>query len=115
MSYMESQKSYVEAAQPGCQSEDALLDIALAEELVNITRLLGNLAYDLGSDPDTLRRHMTSLQDIDRITQMQLAIVQILRSHEPARERIAAVTLQDMAVRLDDMFEKLKAGEAPDL
>ena len=105
--------SYMEPIRAEPSSEDALLDIVLAEELVNITRLLGNLAYDLGSDPETLRRHMKSLQKIDHITQMQLAIAQMLRSREPASERIAAVTLQDMATRLSDMLEKLKAGESP--
>ena len=54
--------SYMQTISAGPDREDALLDIVLAEELVNITRLLGNLAYDLGSDPDTLRRHMKSLQ-----------------------------------------------------
>ncbi|WP_394646487.1 hypothetical protein [uncultured Sphingomonas sp.] len=72
---------------------------ALAAELVLASGMLADLAYDLGSDGDTLRRHMSSLQLIDRITQMQLAIADLLRDSK-GEEDIAQVTLQDMADRL---------------
>lgn len=79
---------------------DRTLAHALAEELVELTRLLADLAYDLGSDPDTLRRHMVGIQSVDRITQAQLAIADILRSDAPSAARIDGVTLETLAGRL---------------
>lgn len=72
---------------------------ALAAELVLASGMLADLAYDLGSDGDTLRRHMASLQRIDHVTQMQLAIADLLRG-VGADGDIGQVTLQDMADRL---------------
>ncbi len=77
----------------------ALAD-ALAEELVRATARLGDLAYDLGSDANTLRAHMASIQAIDLVTQTQLAIADMLRATAAVEDRIAAVTLDDMAGRL---------------
>lgn len=79
---------------------DRSLAHALADELVELTRSLADLAYDLGSDPDTLRRHMVSIQSIDRITQAQLAIADILRSEASVTARIDGVTLETLADRL---------------
>ncbi|WP_037487923.1 hypothetical protein [Sphingomonas phyllosphaerae] len=73
---------------------------ALAAELVLASSMLAELAYDLGSDGDTLRRHMASLQLIDHITQIQLAIADLLRTSNGADGDIGQVTLQDMADRL---------------
>jgi len=73
---------------------------ALAAELVLASRMLADLAYDLGSDGATLRRHMASLQRIDHITQIQLAIADLLRTSDGAADDIGQVTLQDMADRL---------------
>ena len=73
---------------------------ALAAELVLASSMLADLAYDLGSDGDTLRRHMASLQRIDHITQIQLAIADLLRTSNGAAGDIGQVTLQDMADRL---------------
>ncbi len=70
---------------------------ALADELVALTGSLSELACDLGSDAGTLRRHMVSLQSIDRITQTQLAIAEILRSGKSAAACIDAVTLETLA------------------
>lgn len=72
---------------------------ALANELVLASGMLADLAYDLGSDGDTLRRHMASLQRIDHVTQMQLAIADLLRG-VGEDGGIGQVTLQDMADRL---------------
>ncbi|WP_294235882.1 hypothetical protein [uncultured Sphingomonas sp.] len=76
---------------------DGALARALADELVDLTRSLADLAYELGSDPGTLRRHMVSIQSIDRITQAQLAIAEILRSDAPVANRIDGVTLETLA------------------
>ncbi|MEH3105293.1 MAG: hypothetical protein PGN12_15510 [Sphingomonas phyllosphaerae] len=73
---------------------------ALAAELVLASSMLADLAYDLGSDGATLRRHMASLQRIDHITQIQLAIADLLRTSNGAADDIGQVTLQDMADRL---------------
>jgi len=73
---------------------------AMAEELVIASRILGELAFDLGSDPDTLRRHMTSLQKIDLVTQMQLAVADMLRLSSDAEAALAVVTLEETASRL---------------
>lgn len=72
---------------------------ALADELVLASKMLGELAYDLGSDDVTLRRHMASLQKVDHITQIQLAIADLLR-HRDGESRLAGITLEDMALRL---------------
>jgi hypothetical protein len=73
---------------------------ALAEELVRASQMLGELAFDLGSDPETLRRHMASLQLVDHVTQIQLAIADLLRMPVIGRDQIDNVPLADMAVRL---------------
>ena len=82
------------------QPVDPALARALADELVTLTRSLGDLAFDLGKEPETLRRHMASLQAIDHITQAQLVVADLLRSDAPLSERIEDVPLQDMADRL---------------
>ncbi|MGQ7500626.1 hypothetical protein ACTGXZ_11290, partial [Streptococcus suis] len=46
------------------------LAFALADGMVELTRMLSDLAFDLASDPATLRRHMHGLQAVDRITQV---------------------------------------------
>ncbi|MCT8002937.1 hypothetical protein NZL82_13730 [Sphingomonas sanguinis] len=76
---------------------DRPLAHALAEELVELTRSLADLAYELASDADTLRRHMVGIQSVDRITQVQLAIADILRSDAPLSDRIDGVTLETLA------------------
>jgi hypothetical protein len=81
-------------------AEPLSFEHVLADELVGLTVALSELAYELGSDPDTLRRHMSSLQAVDRITQTQLAVADMLRSTAPIAERVAEVTLEDMAIRL---------------
>jgi hypothetical protein len=84
---------------------EAPLALALADALVALTASLSDLAYDLGSDAETLRRHMASLQEIDRITQGQLAIADVLRSAEPVNERLAAVPLEELAASLRSRHE----------
>lgn len=84
---------------------------ALADELVALTSVLSDLAYDLGSNAETLRRHMTSLQAIDRITQTQLAIADILRSTETPAERISAVTLESLAASLEAGYTRHAAAD----
>lgn len=79
---------------------------ALADELVELTHSLAELAYELGSDPDTLRRHMVSIQSVDRITQAQLAIADILRSDAPTANRIDGVTLETLADRLRNRLDQ---------
>jgi hypothetical protein len=73
---------------------------ALAEELLVASRLLGELAFELGSDPATLRRHMASLQKIDLVTQMQLAVVDMLRISGDCEDAVASVKLEATASRL---------------
>ncbi|WP_277926034.1 hypothetical protein [Sphingomonas sp. JXJ CY 53] len=73
---------------------------ALAEELVLASNILGELAYDLGADETTLRRHMTSLQKIDQLTQSQLAIADVLRGIDDPDAAVAGVTLEEMADRI---------------
>ncbi|AIT06345.1 MULTISPECIES: hypothetical protein [Sphingomonas] len=73
---------------------------ALADEMAGLTTVLADLAYDLAANSETLRQHMHSLQAIDRITQAQLAMADVLRSSASAEERVAAVTLEELGVRL---------------
>lgn len=90
------------AAAPDATGVGPALAQALADEMVALTGVLSELAYDLGSDPDTLRRHMDSLQSIDRITQVQLALADVLRSGDTPAARIDAVTLESLAASLRD-------------
>lgn len=74
----------------------------LVAELVRAAGMLGDLAWELGDDPDTLRRHMNSLQQVDHITQIQLAVADLLRGADEPDAAVARITLEDMAVRLRD-------------
>lgn len=89
---------------------DVMLHHALADELVALTHILSNLAYDLGSNPTTLRAHMESLQAIDRLNQTQLAIADVLRSGETVDRRVRAITLEELSTRLS---ERLRLDSAP--
>ncbi|WP_294296837.1 hypothetical protein [uncultured Sphingomonas sp.] len=73
---------------------------ALAEELVLASKVLADLAYDLGADEATLRRHMTSLQKIDQLTQAQLAIAGVLRRLDDPQAALGDITLESMARRI---------------
>lgn len=86
---------------------------ALADELVAITGLLAELAYDLAGNPATLRHHMHSLQGIDRITQAQLAVADLLRSPLPADHGLAAVTLEELAASLRHSVERYRRDGVP--
>lgn len=81
-------------------SPEQRLHRVLADELVRLTGTLSELAYDLGSNPDTLRSHMASLQDIDRLTQAHLAIADLLRSDDTLERRVAGITLESLAATL---------------
>ncbi|MBN2973898.1 hypothetical protein JW805_17965 [Roseomonas aeriglobus] len=72
----------------------------LAEELVLASKVLADLAYDLGADEATLRRHMTSLQKIDQLTQAQLAIAGVLRRIDEPQAALGEITLESMAARI---------------
>ncbi len=82
------------AAAPGALAQ------ALADELVLASQLLAELAFDLASDEGTLRRHLTSLQQVDRVTQMQLAIAELLRGDMTGGAGLHAVTLDEMRQRI---------------
>ena len=72
---------------------------ALAGERERASRLLGELAFALGSGEATLRRHLTGLQSIDHVTQIMLNIATVLRAGE-GQDQLAGVTLEDVAGRL---------------
>lgn len=77
-----------------------LTALAVAEELVQLTAALSDLAYDLGGDPATVRRHMGSLQSIDLITQIHLALAGLLRSEASVADRLAQVPVESLGERL---------------
>lgn len=79
---------------------DPVAATAIADELVHLTSVLSALAYDLGSDAATVRRHMSSLQAIDLITQVQLALANILRSDAPIAVRLKQVPVEALGQRL---------------
>ena len=89
-----------EGAEPLDPLVEPALAYALADELVALTGQLAELAFELAAHPETLRRHMHSLQAVDRITQVQLAIADLLRSNAPMSEKLAMVTLEDLATTL---------------
>ena len=79
------------------REDDVTLNEALADELVLASRRLADLAFELASDEATLRRHMTSMQDIDHVTQIQLSIADLLRNGVAG---LGDITLGDMASRI---------------
>lgn len=81
---------------------------ALADELVALTSALADLAYDLAGNPDTLRHHMHSLQSVDRITQTQLAIADLLRSPAPVGDALQAVTLEELGSSVRAAVERYR-------
>jgi len=86
---------------------------ALADALVALTAQLADLAFDLASRPDTLRHHMHSLQSVDRITQAQIAIADLLRSSAPIEHRLTAVTLEDLAANLTESLDHYRSEGLP--
>lgn len=88
------------------QPLDPALALALADEMVALTVRLSDLAYELGAAPETLRRHMESLQAVDEITQRQLAIADVLRSREPVPDRLAAITLTALGDTLSQAYHQ---------
>ena len=87
---------------------------ALADELTRLTGALADLAFDLAANPVTLRHHMHSLQGIDRITQTQLAIADMLRSSAPAEERLSAVTLEELGASIAGSLQRYRDAGVPD-
>lgn len=73
---------------------------AVADELIRLNGSLDRLMIALAGDPDVLRRHMTDLQAIDGICQVQRALADLLLSEEPVGASIDAVPLEAMAARL---------------
>lgn len=86
---------------------------ALADELVGLTGLLADLAFDLAGNPETLRHHMHSLQAVDRITQAQLAVAELLRSTAPAEQRVDAVTLEDLGASVREGLARYRREGLP--
>lgn len=81
---------------------------ALADELIGLTGLLADLAFDLAGNPDTLRHHMHSLQGIDRITQAQIAIADVLRAPGLPDRALAAVTLEELAASIAERRDRYR-------
>lgn len=75
---------------------------ALADELAELTALLSDLANDLTADPATVRRHMHSLQAVDRVIQGQIAITGFLRAQDAPDHALTLATLGDMVDRLKE-------------
>ena len=94
-------------AAPHAGVEPALAS-ALADELIAVTGLLSDLAFELGSDPETLRRHITGLQVIDLIAQKQVAIADVLRATTAVEGRLAAIPIEALATSLLDRVERYR-------
>lgn len=92
---------------------DPALAHALADELVALTTQLADLAYDLAGNADTLRHHMHSLQAVDRITQAQLAIADMLRATGSIDDRLEAVTLEDLGASVRDSLDRYRRDGVP--
>ncbi len=103
----------VPGADPSLDGMEPAMAYAMADELVGLTGLLAELAFDLASDSETLRRHMHSLQVIDRITQAQLAIADVLRSTDPIDRRLETVTLEDLGRSLSESLARYRREGLP--
>lgn len=87
------------SAAPTMVVEPAIVN-ALAEELVLASKMLGALAFDLGEDEGVLRRHMTSLQTIDYVTQVQLVIAKLLPRLDRGADLVSEIALDSLQTRL---------------
>ena len=87
---------------------------ALADELVAITGQLAELAFDLASDADTLRRHMHSLQAIDHITQAQLTVATLVRARGSIESNLPVITLEELRMRLAASVGRYRHEGLPD-
>lgn len=94
-------------------SPEPALAHALADALVALTSQLADLAYDLAGNPDTLRHHMHSLQSIDRITQAQLAVADLLRAPGTSDDALKTVTLEDLAGTLREALDRYRLDGTP--
>lgn len=83
-----------------CANLSADAASAIADELVGLTAALSELAYDLGSHGETVRRHMGALQSIDLITQIHLCLAELLRSSAPFEQRLEGVVVEALGQRL---------------
>jgi hypothetical protein len=101
--------------EPRVPGVEPALAHALADELVAITGQLADLAFDLASDPDTLRRHMHSLQAIDHITQSQLTVATLLRISGPIERNLPVVTLEELRARLVESVDRYRREGLPEL
>lgn len=81
---------------------------ALADELIGVTALLSDLARDLGDHPETLRRHMNSLQAVDLIAQTHIAIAGVLRATATVEVRLAAIPIDALATSLSEAVERYR-------
>lgn len=99
------------AAEPAAlAADDRVAALAVADELVALTRALADLAFDLADDPEVARRHIEALQAIDLVTQVHVALAELLRSTAPLGRRIDAVTVQALADRLRRAAASLSAS-----
>jgi predicted regulator of amino acid metabolism with ACT domain len=56
--------------------------LAISQQLVELGRSLEELGESLCADPELVASHMTALQEIDRIAQMQFAIAAIIAASD---------------------------------
>ncbi|WBO20721.1 hypothetical protein [Sphingomonas abietis] len=93
-----------------CANLSADAASAIADELVGLTTALSELAYDLGSHGETVRRHMGALQSIDLITQIHLSLADLLRSSGPFEQRLEGVVVEALGQRLRQSLAQAKRG-----
>ncbi len=60
-----------------------IIHTALAEQLIQLGKSLEALGEGLCTDPALVASHMTALQEIDRIAQMQFAIANVVAASDP--------------------------------
>jgi hypothetical protein len=92
---------------------DRIAATAIADELVGLSSALSDLAYELGGDAATVRKHMSSLQAIDLITQVHLALADVLRSDASIADRLSQVPVEALGQRLRDRIFKVHASSPP--
>ena len=104
---------FKETAASTTRGVEPALAHALADELTGLTSILADLAYDLAANSETLRQHMHSLQAIDRITQAQLAMADVLRSTATSENRVAAVTREELGKALLTSLHRYRLQGVP--
>jgi len=80
---------------------------AVADEMSDLADRLCRLACILAGDPVVVQTHFDELQSIDLMTQIQRALVELLRQPGTPEARFSKVPVEALAARMKTRFAEL--------